>query len=296
MPLYIKPGHPAINELSEEGIKVFTYKDLKDSYAFLKIGLLNLMPLKQRTEKDFFRLLSNTDKKIKLDLIETSSYRGTHTSSLHLDAFYTPWDAIKHNHYDGFIVTGAPVEEMDFEEVKYWEEICRILEWCNANVRASLFICWGAQAALYHYYNVQKYKLKGKLSGVYEHRVNYSYEPLMEGITTPFNVPHSRNTAIAKADISICPDLRIIAESDEAGVHCVMNIDGTRIFLTGHSEYASDTLDFEYHRDLQKGLSPNIPQHYYVDDNPINDYVDLWKKDGRRLFANWINHYVHHSN
>lgn len=211
----------------------------------------------------------------------------------HIDAFYQKFDDIKHNNYDGFIVTGAPVEKVDFEEVDYWPQLQEIFDWAHSHVTSTLYICWAALAGLYHHYGVPKYILDKKISGVFKHKVNDCMNPIFRGFDDIFYVPHSRYSEVRKEDIVKNSELRVIAESDESGVYMVMGRNGREFFITGHSEYSPLTLDFEYHRDLEKGLNPQIPDNYYLDDNPDNPPIVRWRSHANLLFTNWLNYFVY---
>lgn len=296
MPIRVQQGLPAVDQLAKENIIVDSPNDNQHhSGHTLKIGLLNLMPLKERTELDFLRLFSNTPLDVEIEFVETSTYRSTHTPHEHLDKFYKKWTRIKNRRFDGFIITGAPVEHLDFEDVLYWKELEQIMDWCHENVASTLYICWAAQAALYHFHKINKYPLSKKLSGIYSHVVKIDNLPLYNGFDDEFYVPHSRFSEIRKEDILNRDALKIVSESPDAGIHCVMTHDGKEIFVTGHAEYAPDTLDFEYHRDLKKGLDPQIPANYYRDDNPENGYVVRWRCHAHNFFNNWLNYYVNRS-
>ncbi|MDE7360389.1 MAG: homoserine O-succinyltransferase [Oscillospiraceae bacterium] len=294
MPIKIPDGLPAQSVLEDEHIFVITeHRALHQDIRPLKIGLLNLMPTKIVTETQIMRSLSNTPLQFEVELIQTSTYRGKNTPEEHLLQFYKTFDDIKDQNFDGFIITGAPVEHMEFEEVDYWEELCRIMDWTTTHVHSTLHICWGAQAALYYHYGIRKYPLAEKMSGVFTHRLLTPKARLFHGFDGEFAAPHSRHTETRAEDILACPELRLMAVSDEAGVYAVGNLDGSRFFITGHSEYDADTLDKEYRRDLEKGMEPRIPRHYYPDDDPSKAPVLRWRAHSTLLYTNWLNYFVY---
>lgn len=294
MPIKIPDGLPAQSVLEKEHIFVMTeYRALHQDIRPLQIGVLNLMPTKIATETQILRCLSNTPLQIEVEFIGTSTYTGKNTPQEHLFEFYKTFDDIKNRNFDGFIITGAPVELMEFEEVDYWDELCEIMDWTTTHVHSTLHICWGAQAALYHHYGIPKHILDEKMSGVFEHRLLTPKSRLFHGFDSVFNAPHSRNTETRAEDILKVPDLRIMAISDEAGVYAVGNQSGSRFFITGHSEYDPETLDTEYRRDLTKGINPKVPKHYYPDDNPANPPVLSWRAHSTLLFTNWLNYFVY---
>jgi homoserine O-succinyltransferase/O-acetyltransferase len=294
MPLNIPDKLPAIKVLQKENIFVMnesraSHQDIRP----LKIALLNLMPVKITTETDLIRLLSNSPLQVELDLIKLSTHTSKNTPKEHMETFYKDFESIIHRKYDGLIITGAPVEQMPFEEVVYWNELTRILTWAKSNVTSSLFICWGAQAALYHYYGVPKYPLEKKMFGVFEHTKVSSTSPILRGFDDVFYVPHSRHTEIRREDILKVPELTILSESKESGVYMVASLNGRELFLTGHSEYSPETLDNEYKRDLAKDLPIEMPKNYYQDDNPDNPPVVRWRSQANMLFVNWLNYFVY---
>jgi homoserine O-succinyltransferase len=294
MPLNIPDKLPAIEILQKENIFVMdtsqaSHQDIRP----LKIAVLNLMPIKITTEIDLVRLLSNSPLQIELDFISLSSHVSKNTPKEHMLAFYKDFNLIIHYKYDGLIITGAPVEQMPFEEVAYWKELTEILNWAKSNVTSSIFICWGAQAALYHYYGIQKYPLNKKMFGVFKHTKADSTNPILRGFDDIFYVPHSRYTEIKREDVLRVPELSILSESEESGVYMVASRNGREFFLTGHSEYSPETLDIEYKRDLAKNLPIEIPKNYYLDDNPENPPVVRWRSQANMLFVNWLNYYVY---
>jgi homoserine O-succinyltransferase len=258
----------------------------------LRIAVLNLMPIKVTTETDLVRLLSNSPLQIELSFMKVKNHISKNTPMEHMQAFYTNFEEMRHNRYDGFIITGAPVEHLDFEQVGYWEEMKEIFEWARHNVTSTLYICWAAQAGLYHHYGIPKYPLEKKMFGIFKHRVYKSELPLFRGFDDEFAIPHSRHTEVRREDMERCPELDILAESEESGVSVVMARGGNEIFLTGHSEYSPLTLDTEYKRDLGKGLPIEIPKHYYRNDDPSQPPLVTWRGHANLLFNNWLNYYV----
>ena len=259
----------------------------------LRIAVLNLMPLKITTETDLVRLLSNSPLQIELSFMKVKSHTSKNTPIEHMQAFYTDFEDMRDQKYDGFIITGAPVEHLDFEQVGYWEEITEIFEWARHHVTSTLYICWAAQAGLYHHYGIPKYPLEKKMFGIFKHAVNNPELPIFRGFDDEFYIPHSRHTEIRREDIEQRPELSILAESDESGVYMVMARDGREFFLTGHSEYSPLTLDTEYRRDLAKGLPIEMPQHYYRNDDPSQPPLVRWRGHANLLFNNWLNYYVY---
>jgi homoserine O-succinyltransferase len=294
MPLNIPDKLPAIEVLQKENIFVMDEsRALHQDIRPLRIALLNLMPVKITTEIDLIRLLSNSPLQVELDFIKLTTHTSKNTSVEHMLAFYKDFNLILNHKYDGLIITGAPVEQMPFEEVIYWKELTEILSWAKSNVTSSIFICWGAQAALYHYYNIPKYPLDKKMFGVFRHTKNNSMNPIMRGFDDVFYVPHSRHTEIRREDILKVPELTILSESEESGVYMVASLNGREFFLTGHSEYSPETLDIEYKRDLAKNLPIEMPKNYYLDDNPDNPPVVRWRSQANMLFVNWLNYFVY---
>ena len=294
MPIKIADGLPAQSILENEHIFVMTeHRALHQDIRPLKIGILNLMPTKIVTETQILRCLSNTPLQIEVELVGLVSHSSKNTSQEHLLEFYKSFDEIKERNSDGFIITGAPVEQMPFDEVDYWEELCGIMDWTTTHVHSTLHICWGAQAGLYHHYGIEKYPLEEKVSGIFTHRLLTPKARLFHGFDGEFLAPHSRHTETRAEDILKVPDLRLMAVSDEAGVYAVGNESGSRFFITGHSEYDAGTLDAEYRRDLDKGLNPSIPKHYYPNDNPEKEPVLRWRSHSTLLFTNWLNYYVY---
>ena len=294
MPLTLPDRLPAIELLKQENIFVMdTTRATSQDIRPLRIAVLNLMPLKITTETDLVRLLSNSPLQIELSFMKVKSHTSKNTPVEHMKAFYTDFEEMRHHKYDGFIITGAPVEHMDFEEVSYWEEMTEIFEWARHNVTSTLYICWAAQAGLYHYYGVPKYPLEKKMFGIFKHRVSKPELPIFRGFDDEFYIPHSRHTEVRREDIERNPELDILAESEESGVYMVMARGGREIFLTGHSEYSPLTLDTEYRRDLAKGLPIEMPRHYYRNDDPSQPPVVTWRGHANLLFNNWLNYYVY---
>ena len=294
MPIKIPNNLPATNTLVGENIFVM---DADRAYTQdirpLKILILNLMPIKSVTETQLLRLLGNTPLQVEVDFIYTASYIPTHTSQDYLTEFYGTFKDVRHKKYDGLIITGAPVELMEFEEVAYWNELTEILEWSKSHAWSAFHICWGAQAGLYYHYSIPKYNLREKLSGVYKHKLCVQHEKLFRGFDDEFYVPHSRNTEERRADIEKVPELTILAEGEESGVYAIANLAARQFFITGHAEYDPYTLKAEYERDLKAGLNPKVPQNYFPADNPALEPVVKWRSVAHLLFANWLNYYVY---
>lgn len=294
MPLNLPDRLPAIDLLKQENIFVIdTSRALRQDIRPLRIVILNLMPLKITTETDLVRLLSNTPLQLEISFMKIKSHTPKNTPVEHMKAFYRDFADMRGEKFDGMIVTGAPVEQYPFEEVGYWDELCGILDWARSHVMSTLCICWAAQAGLYHYYGIPKHLLREKLFGVYRHTASEPFAPILRGFDDEFYVPHSRHTEVRREDILRVPGLKILSESEEAGVYMVMGRGGREFFVTGHSEYSPYTLDAEYRRDLQKGLPIRMPEHYYRDDNPANPPVVRWRAHANLLFSNWLNYYVY---
>lgn len=294
MPIRIQNDLPAKEILENENIFVMdedraVHQDIRP----LKVAILNVMPLKEETELQLLRLLSNSPLQTDVTFLTMKSHVSVNTSASHLNKFYVYFDEIKNHKFDGLIITGAPVEQIEFEEVDYWQELCEIMEWSKKNVTSTFHICWGAQAGLYYHFGLKKKMLDKKLSGIYRHRVMKRREPLVRGFDDEFYAPHSRYTEVSAEDIHNCPDLKVLAESDEAGVFLCMAGDGRQIFVTGHPEYDRYTLDYEYKRDTARNLNPDIPVNYYPDDNPENKPLLLWRSHSMNLYSNWLNYYVY---
>lgn len=294
MPIKIPAELPAYNVLSKENIFVMDIERANtQDIRPLKIGILNLMPIKIQAENQLLRYLSNTPLQVEVILLQTKSYTGNHTPIEHLEKFYRYIDDVKDQKFDGLIITGAPVEQMNFEDVAYWEELKDIMDWTKTNVYSTIHICWGAQAALYHHYGIPKYGLDKKLFGVYKHWNNYKYDNLTRGLNDLFYVPHSRHTEVKREDIDKVDELEILSESDEAGVFIVANKDRRQIFITGHLEYDRDTLKNEYLRDLNKELSIEIPMHYFENDDVNSIPRVTWRESANIVFGNWLNYCVY---
>ncbi len=294
MPLNLPVKLPAVELLKAENIFVMDDQQAsRQDIRPLRIVILNLMPLKIMTETDLIRLLSNTPLQVEVDFLMTSNHISKNTPIEHIKTFYKDFSDIKAENYDGMIITGAPVEQMDFEEVNYWDEITSIFDWARTHVTSTLYICWAAQAGLYHFYNVPKYSLPAKMFGIFRHTVTDSQNPIFRGFDDEFYVPHSRHTEIRREDILKVPELTLLSESEESGVYMVMARGGRDFFITGHSEYSPYTLDTEYKRDKDKGLEIEIPKNYYRDDNPSLPPVVRWRSHANLLFSNWLNYFVY---
>lgn len=294
MPIKIADKLPATKQLRAENIFVMSEKKaMKQDIRPLKIAIVNLMPTKIATETQLLRLLSNSPLQVEIDLIKMKSHNSKNTSSEHLESFYKTFDEIKEQKYDGMIITGAPVENLDFSEVDYWDELVVIMEWSKTHVTSTLHICWAAQAGLYYHYGVPKYPLEKKLSGVYEHKVNRRTAKLVRGFDSRFFAPHSRHTEVRCEDIKKIKELELLAESEEAGAYIIFTKGGRQVFVTGHSEYDADTLKLEYERDLERGLKPDIPKNYFPNDDPSKKPVVKWRSHASLLFSNWLNYFVY---
>jgi homoserine O-succinyltransferase len=294
MPVNIPDKLPAIELLKKENIFVMSNsRATKQDIRPLRLALLNLMPLKITTETDLVRVLSNSPLQVELDLISIKNHISKNTPIEHIREFYIDFNQIKDQKYDGLIITGAPVEQLEFEEVNYWREMTEIFDWAKTHVTSSLFICWSAQAALYYYYGVPKYPLEKKMFGAFEHTLTDPLNPLFRGFDDIFYAPHSRHTEIRRKDIEKVPKLTILSESDKAGIYALLARNGREVFVTGHSEYASETLDNEYKRDIAKHLPIEIPQNYYQNDDPGKPPVVRWRSHANLLFSNWLNYFVY---
>ena len=294
MPIKIPNELPAVRILENENIFVMTEtRAITQDIRPLKILILNLMPTKIDTETQLSRLLGNTPLQVEIELIHTSTHKSKNVSEEHLLAFYKEFSDVKENYYDGMIITGAPVEKMEFEEVEYWEELTEIMDWSRTHVHSTLHICWGAQAGLYHHYGIKKHMMEEKLSGVYAHTVDYRRSILFRGFDDVFYVPHSRYTTVLREDIEKVPSLRVLASSDRAGVYAVITPGGKQVFLTGHSEYDAGTLEKEYLRDKNLGINPKIPENYYPGDDDTKAPMLTWRAHATLLFTNWLNYFVY---
>ena len=294
MPIKIQSDLPVKEILENENIFVMDEKRaLGQEIRPLKICILNLMPLKEDTELQLLRALSNTPLQVDVDFMKTSTHVSQNTSANHLNRFYNTFEELKEKRYDGLIITGAPVEQMEFEEVDYWEELCSIMEWSKGNVTSTFHICWGAQAGLYYHFGLPKIQLREKLFGVFEHKVMNRKEPLVRGFDDYFLAPHSRHTTVAVEAIYACDDLMVLAESPEAGVLLCMTPDGKQIFVMGHLEYDRVTLQNEYERDLKKGLPIKVPENYFPEDDASKRPHLQWRAHSNNLYSNWLNYYVY---
>lgn len=297
MPIKIPEHLPAMEILSKENIFVMGeerafHQDIRP----LKIVILNLMPRKETTETQLLRLLGNSPLQVDIVLLQIESHLSKNTSQKHLDSFYKTFNDIKTQKFDGMIITGAPVELLDFEEITYWDELQTIMDWTKTHVTSTFHICWGAQAGLYHHYGIPKYPLPEKVFGIFKHDVNkrgLNGMQLLRGFDDEFYVPHSRHTEIMRSDIAKHPELEILSESDEAGIYIVLSKDGRQVFVTGHSEYDTLTLKEEYDRDISKGLSIALPRDYFPNNDPTQTPIHKWRSHTNLLFQNWLNYYVY---
>lgn len=294
MPIQIPNDLPATGILQNENIFVMSEtRAVSQDIRPLEIVLLNLMPTKIVTETQLSRLLGNTPLQVHLELMHMSSHKSKNVSQEHLLTFYKSFEELKDRKFDGMVITGAPVENMEFEDVDYWDELCRIMEWSKTNVHSTFHICWGAQAGLYYHYGVQKKPLDEKMFGVFKHKADYKRAILLRGFDDEFWVPHSRHTTVLREDIEKVPGLRILASSEEAGVYAIMNKEGRQIFITGHSEYDVDTLQREYLRDKNLGLPIHVPENYFPNDDDTQEPIVRWRAHANLLFSNWLNYFVY---
>lgn len=294
MPVNIPDSLPAAEILKQENVFVMHQsRAASQDIRPLKIGILNLMPMKVTTETHIIRMLSNSPLQIEVILLYTKTHTPKNTSTKHLDSFYKSFDEIKHTKLDGLIITGAPIEHLPFEDVLYWDELTQILDWAKHNVTSSLHICWGAQAALYYQYGIQKYNLDKKIFGIFSHKILNKKDPLVQGFDDEFLAPHSRHTYTKREDILNNPNLQLISESEDAGVYIAASKDHKNVYVTGHSEYEPQTLKEEYDRDKSKGLEIDLPENYFPNNNPSNTPINRWKSHGNLLFSNWLNYYVY---
>lgn len=293
MPIIVPKDIPAAKTLTAENIIVMTEKRAKtQDIRPLEIAIVNLMPTKIETETQLMRLLSNSPLQINVTLIATETYVGKNTAPEHLEKFYKTFSEVSSSKFDGMIVTGAPVEEKEFSEVKYWEELKKIFDFAKTNVTSTIFICWGAQAALYYYYGIEKHKLDKKLFGIYKHKKLAKYDRLLKGTDDRFFMPHSRHTTVYEEDIKKCKDIVLLASSKEAGAAIARSKDNKFIFITGHAEYDRDTLEKEYLRDKEKGISIDPPYNYYVEGDSGEIKMN-WSSTANLIYMNWLNHYVY---
>lgn len=294
MPIRIPDDLPAASTLSNENIFVMSeerayHQDIRP----LRVAILNLMPTKIATETQLLRLLGNTPLQVDITLLHSISHVSKNTAVEHLETFYKTWEEVKRERFDGLIITGAPVEDLEFEAVDYWEELCAIMDWSTRHVYSTMHICWGAQAGLYYHYGIQKYPLDKKCFGVFPHVSNRKYVRLLRGFDDVFYCPHSRHTEVLKEDILACEELDLVAESEESGVNIVRALNGRQIFIFGHLEYDAETLKGEYDRDVAKGLPIEVPRHYYPEDDPTQKPLVRWRSHANLFFANWLNYYVY---
>ncbi len=294
MPIKVPDSLPAQAILESENIFVMTqFRAMHQDIRPLKLLILNLMPTKIVTETQLLRKLSNTPLQIEVDLLRTISHKHKHTATEHLEDFYVTHEEIRSRSYDGMIITGAPVENLNFQDVDYWDELCEIMEWTKTNVHCTLHICWGAQAGLYYHYGIPKITMEKKLSGIYPHRMLSPKSPIFRGFNPCFYVPHSRYTTVREEDVKKVPELEIMAVSEEAGIFMLKTRDSRQFFITGHPEYDVDTLKQEYLRDLAKGLHPQIPCNYFPDDDPEQEPQMTWCSHSQLMYSNWLNYYVY---
>ena len=294
MPIKIDSNLPAHKLLENENVFVMTEeRAVSQDIRPLKILILNLMPTKIETETQLLRLLSNSPIQVEAELLQTATHEVKNVSKEHMFKFYKTFDEVKDERFDGMVVTGAPVENMEFEQVDYWDELCRIFEWSKTNVYSSFFICWGAQAALYYKYGLRKYRLDRKMFGVFEHVSLDNFHPLMRGLDDKFWVPHSRHTEVRRGDIALIKDLQILSYSEKAGVHLLSDMECRNFFSTGHSEYDRDTLAKEYFRDAEKGLDIDLPENYFPDNDPAKTPEVKWRGAANIIFSNWLNYFVY---
>lgn len=294
MPIRIQSELPAKEKLENENIFVMDEtRAMHQDIRPLKVAILNVMPLKEETELQLLRVLSNTPLQVDVTFLNVKSHFSQHTSASHLNKFYTSIDEVENQKFDGLIITGAPLEQIPFEEVDYWDELCRIMEWSKKNVTSTLHICWGAQAGLYYHFGIDKKALPKKISGIYKHKVMNRREPLVRGFDDEFYAPHSRHTEIPSEVLHNHKDITVLAESDLAGVFICMSEGGKQVFVTGHPEYDRYTLANEYRRDMGRGLNPEIPYNYFPDDDPEKKPLLQWRSHSINLYSNWLNYYVY---
>ena len=296
MPIYTKAGLPVNEILRKEKIQILEELEKANSSEennkVLEVAILNLMPLKEDTELQLLRKLSASGKSIKITFVKVSTYTSKTTAPEHMQRFYSTFGEIKNKYFDGLIITGAPVEQMEFEKVDYWAELEKIMDWSESHTKSTLHICWGAQAGLYHHYGIDKHLIPNKMFGVFEHKIDDKNSKILFGFEEGFKAPHSRHTTVYKKKKKKVPELEVVSESDKAGVFIVENREKRQLFVTGHLEYAVDTLDKEYKRDLSKGLKIDMPENYYQDNNPEENPVFSWKENGDKIYSNWVNYYL----
>lgn len=294
MPIKIPNNLPAVKTLADENIFVMTEtRAMTQDIRPLKILILNLMPKKIETETQLARLLGNTPLQVEPTLIRTKTHKAKNVSEEHLLSFYKTFDDVKGEKFDGMIITGAPVEHLEFEEVEYWGELCEIMEWSKTNVHSTFHICWGAQAGLYYHFGIQKKPLEEKMFGIFPHTLDYKKSILFRGFDEVFMVPHSRHTTVQREDVEKVEELKILASSEKAGLYAVMTKGGKQIFITGHSEYDRDTLKNEYLRDLSQGKPISIPENYFPDDDPEKEPIVSWRAHANLIYSNWLNYFVY---
>ena len=294
MPIRIPDSLPATSTLEKENIFVMTeYRAIHQDIRPLDVLILNLMPTKIVTETQLLRKLSNTPLQVKVEFLQTASYIPQHVDSNHLDSFYTTFDQVKSRNFDGMIITGAPLDNIKYEDVTYWEELCTIMDWGKTHVHSTIHLCWAAFAGLYHFYGLEQYNMEEKLSGVYAHKVIKKTSPLFRGFDDIFYAPQSRSMGITEEKIASIPELELMAISDEADVAIVKTTDSRHFYVTCHPEYDADTLANEYYRDLNKGMNPKIPANYFPDDDPTKAPIVNWRSTGQLLYSNWLNYYVY---
>ena len=294
MPIRIPDALPATAALESENIFVMTERRaLHQDIRPLRVLILNLMPTKIATETQIMRKLSNTPLQIEVELLRTRSHEARHVSQEHLQTFYRIFEDVRNEHFDGLIITGAPVEQLDFSDVDYWDELVEIMDWSTTNVHCTLHICWGAQAGLYRHYGIDKHALPAKLSGVYEHHLEKPSCPLVRGVDDRFWAVHSRYTGVDEEAVRAHPELEVIAASDEAGLYIVKSTDSKRFFVFGHPEYDADTLKLEYERDVKAGIAPDVPVHYFPNDDPSREPLCSWRAQAQLIYSNWLNYYVY---
>lgn len=296
MPIKIPNSLPAAKILADENVFVMTEtRAMAQDIRPLQILLLNLMPTKIETETQLSRLLGNTPLQVELELIHTSTYKSKNTPNEYMIAFYKTFDDVKNRKFDGLVITGAPIEHLEYDDVKYWDELTQIMEWSKTHVHSTLHICWGALAGLYYHYGIAKYPLEDKIFGVFNHRIESKKTMLTRGFDDVFMAPHSRHTTVHREDIEKVTQLEILASSENAGVYILKTCNGRQVFVMGHSEYDMDTLRKEYVRDLKEGKKINVPSNYFIDDKPENDVIVTWRSHANLLFSNWLNYYVYQS-